>query len=338
MTDFTEEGYDIIGDIHGCADKLDELLDALGYERAGTGAYRHPRRQAIFVGDLIDRGEDQLGVLQVVKQMVDAGSAQIVMGNHEFNAIAYHTEWPQDSGKYLRPHDDPQNPWADKNTKQHKAFLDQVTGAERDHYLEWFTTIPMWLNLGGLRVVHACWHDESIALVEQHCGSSTPFADVEHLVAASTSGDPLYDAVETLLKGPEISLVEHGQAPYHDKDGHPRDNARLQWWNSAGRTLRGLAEMGANFTTAAGQPYPALPDLEVPAGERSFVYSAQIPVFYGHYWRQGRPEHGPDWTDYTACVDFSAVKGGTLTAYRWSGEKEIDPGHYFSRPNAGRDV
>ena len=57
-----------------------------------TGAYWHPARQAIFVGDLIDRGDDQLRVLEIVNGMVEGGSAQIVMGNHEFNAIGYATE------------------------------------------------------------------------------------------------------------------------------------------------------------------------------------------------------------------------------------------------------
>jgi hypothetical protein len=45
-------------------------------------------------------------------------------------------------------------------------------------------------------------------------------------------------------------------------------------------------------------------------------------VFYAHYWRRGTPEHLHDWTDYTACVDFSAVIDGPLTAYR--------PEHYVS--------
>jgi hypothetical protein len=97
------EGYDIIGDVHGCATQLEALLHALGYRPAGeSGEYRHPDRQAVFVGDLIDRGDHQLRVLEIVKAMVDAGSAQIVMGNHEFNALAYHTEWPYGSGKFLR--------------------------------------------------------------------------------------------------------------------------------------------------------------------------------------------------------------------------------------------
>lgn len=51
-------------------------------------------------------------------------------------------------------------------------------------------------------------------------------------------------------------------------------------------------------------------------------------MFFGHYWRRGTPEPEQDWTDYTACVDFSAVKRGALTAYRWSGETKINPQHY----------
>ncbi|MGV9803611.1 metallophosphoesterase [Mycobacterium sp. NPDC003449] len=332
MTDSTVEGFDIIGDVHGCATKLEALLTELGYQKVpGTAGYRHPTRQAVFVGDLIDRGKEQLRVLEIVKAMVDAGSAKIVMGNHEFNAIAYHTEWPRGSGKFLRAHDDPDSPWSAKNTRQHQAFLEQVTGADRRRYLEWFTTIPLWLDLGELRVVHACWHDDSIALVEQRCGSAAPFTEVEHLVAATDEDDPLYRAIETLLKGPEISLVDHDQPKYLDKDGIARGNARMRWWNGEARTLHDIAEMGGNFPTESGEPYPPLPELELPADARSYVCIAEVPVFYGHYWRQGSPRHQDDWTDFTACVDFSAVKDGTLTAYRWSGDKRIQADHYVPK-------
>ncbi|WP_135452772.1 metallophosphoesterase [Mycobacterium sp. DL99] len=335
MTDATVQGYDIIGDVHGCAGQLEALLAELGYRKASsTSEYRHPDRQAIFVGDLIDRGTEQLQVLQIAKDMVDYGSAQIVMGNHEFNALGYDTEWPPGSGKYLRAHDDPDSPWSAKNTRQHAAFLEQVTGADRRRYLDWFKTIPLWLDLGALRVVHACWHQDSISVVENHCGSATPFHDVDHLVAATDENHWLYRAVETLLKGPEISLVERGQPEYHDKDGIPRPNARVRWWNSDARTLRDIAEMGGNFTTTTGEPYPPLPELELSDSDQSYVYPAGVPVFYGHYWRQGSPQHQHDWTDYTACVDFSAVRGGTLTAYRWTGEKRIDPANYV--PGASR--
>lgn len=103
----------------------------------------------------------------------------------------------------------------------------------------------------------------------------------------------------------------------------------MQWWNGQARTLRDIAEMGGNFTTEAGDPYPLLPELEV-AGTLSHLYTGKVPVFCGHYWRQGTPKHRQDWTEYTACVDFSAVKGGALTAYRWSGENHINPDHYRS--------
>lgn len=323
-------GYDIIGDVHGCATELEALLDGLGYARRDTdGSYSHPARRAVFVGDLIDRGPEQLRVLQLVKEMVDAGSAQMVLGNHEFNAMAYATEWPVGSGKYLRPHDDPSHPWSSKNERHHRAFLEQVDGEDRARYLEWFWTLPLWLDLGGIRVVHACWHAESIALIENELGGSR-LSEVQHLVRASDEGDPLYTAIETLVKGPNLSLTDYGQDRYLDVDGEPRDQARVRWWHDGAATLRGVAEMGAKFTTAEGIPYPELPDLAVSQIHRSHVYADRIPVVYGHYWRQGVPRHGHDWTDYTACVDFSAVNGGAMTAYRWSGERRIQPENYFS--------
>ncbi len=318
------QGYDIIGDVHGCATQLERLLADLDYAPSdGAGAYRHPERGAVFVGDLIDRGPEQLRVLEIVKPMVDGGNAQIVMGNHEFNAIAYHTEHPEHPGAFLRPH-------TDKNRAQHAAFLDQVTGEQRTYYLEWFKTLPLWLDLGELRIVHACWHEKSMKIVEAELGSNR-FDSPDQFVRASTEGDPVYRAIEVLLKGPEISLVDHGQPIYRDKDGHPRTRARMRWWNEGATTLRELAEIGGNMTTEDRRPYPELPDIEVPAGERSYVYMDHRPVFYGHYWREGTPDHLLDWTAHTACVDFSAVRGGTLVAYRWSGENCIQLEHYVPR-------
>ncbi|MGH3638794.1 MAG: metallophosphoesterase [Mycobacterium sp.] len=315
-------GYDIIGDIHGCASPLANLLDRLGYaESERTGAYVHPNRQAIFVGDLVDRGGEQLDVLKIVKRMVDGGSAQLVMGHHEFNARAYATERPDGSGGFLRRH-------SPKNEQQHHAFLEQVTGSTRAAYLEWFTTMPLWLDLGGLRIVHACWHEPSLRIIQDALGSNR-FATVDQIVAAAIKGTPLYDAVDVVLKGPEIDLTEHGLPRYSDKDGTTRNRARVAWWRASATTLRDLSVMDGPFTTEGGQPYPELPDTEVPASERSFSYGDDVPVFYGHYWRSGSPKQGQDWTAHTACVDFSAVSTGNLVAYRWDGETEIQPDHYF---------
>jgi protein phosphatase len=76
--------FDIIGDVHGCHAELADLLDSLGYQPAADGARRHPAgRTAVFLGDLVDRGPDTPGVLRTVMEMVEAGTALCVPGNHE---------------------------------------------------------------------------------------------------------------------------------------------------------------------------------------------------------------------------------------------------------------
>ena len=326
-------GIDIIGDIHGCATPLRQLLDGLGYEVDPlSGACQHPQRRAVFVGDLIDRGPEQREVLQLVKAMVDAGSADIVMGNHEFNAIAYATPDPANPGEFLRRH-------SDKNTHQHRAFLEQVDEAEREYYVEWFKTLPLWLDNGHIRVVHACWHEPSRQVVQNRLGGNR-LTD-EHLAEAATKGNELYRAVEILLKGPEISLTKYGQQPYFDKDGQRRTEARLRWWDDKATSLRDLAEVRGMETEDKGA-YPELPAFEVDRDDGpTFVYTDNVPLFYGHYWRKWE-NYQEDWTAYTACVDFSAVKKGPLVAYRWSGEPTIswrnyvphDPGVVAHKPSA----
>ncbi|MDD9945713.1 MAG: polynucleotide kinase-phosphatase [Myxococcales bacterium] len=76
--------FDVIGDVHGCADELEALLEELGYNPDATGVPRHPEgRRAVFVGDLVDRGPGVTRVLRLVMNMVTAGTAFCIMGNHE---------------------------------------------------------------------------------------------------------------------------------------------------------------------------------------------------------------------------------------------------------------
>ena len=84
--------FDVIGDVHGCASELRTLLGALGWqiEYAGTSAVdaRHPDgRQAVFVGDLVDRGPETPAVLRLVMGMVASGNALCVSGNHEAKLV-----------------------------------------------------------------------------------------------------------------------------------------------------------------------------------------------------------------------------------------------------------
>ncbi|HEV2845339.1 MAG TPA: AAA family ATPase, partial [Thermoanaerobaculia bacterium] len=76
--------FDIIGDIHGCADELEELLTTLGYAPDESGVWLHPEgRRAIFLGDLVDRGPRVPDVLRIVMGMVRAGAALCGPGNHD---------------------------------------------------------------------------------------------------------------------------------------------------------------------------------------------------------------------------------------------------------------
>ena len=87
--------FDIIGDVHGCFDELRALLDALGYQVTRHDEEGEPRfevqppagRRAIFVGDLVDRGPDSPNVLRLVMEMVEAGTALCVPGNHDIKLL-----------------------------------------------------------------------------------------------------------------------------------------------------------------------------------------------------------------------------------------------------------
>jgi protein phosphatase len=77
--------FDIIGDIHGCRRELEILLEKLGYDPATR---RHPDgRKIVFLGDLVDRGPDIPGVLRIAMEMVEAGNAICVPGNHEMKLL-----------------------------------------------------------------------------------------------------------------------------------------------------------------------------------------------------------------------------------------------------------
>lgn len=81
---FDHGPFDFIGDVHGCADELEELLANLGYAHDSACTYRHPAsRTAVFVGDLVDRGPRIVDTLRIVMAMAEGGSALCVPGNHD---------------------------------------------------------------------------------------------------------------------------------------------------------------------------------------------------------------------------------------------------------------
>ena len=298
-------GVDIIGDIHGHADRLHQLLKMMDY-RELDGIYYHPERKVMFLGDFIDRGPDQVEVLRIVRTMCTNSVADAIMGNHEFNAIGWVTETSQ--GLYLRSH-------SQVHRQQHQEFLDQFGEGSHAHNeaIEWFRTLPAYSVKNDLRFVHACWHKPSLDLLSRKCLDMQGRFTKSGFLAAHERKTSLYQSAEIVLKGPEQKLPDN--ITFRDKSGHVRTEARIKWWDEeATQSMRtGLLGLeGASVET---------PD--IPVG-KDYVYKDQTPVFFGHYWLNGLPDLT---SDYAQCLDYSVAKNGYLAAYRWSGEQQIVKNH-----------
>jgi len=296
---------DVIGDIHGHATKLEELLLTLGYTQK-KGVWQHSERKVLFLGDFIDRGPEQLKTLNIARGMVENGHARAVMGNHELNAIGWHTRGGD--GFYLRPR---HGQTGQKNENQHKAFLGEV-GADtplHTEWVSWFKSLPLWIEESSFRAVHACWSvphaDEIMNLIsDDACVADDAF----HLFFNKTH--KAFDCAEVLLKGPELELP--GGHYFVDKDGHERTAIRTKWW------AEGLDTYADAYIGPPGAEIPELPlnvaDTVQPVLDK--------PTFIGHYWLN--PEHGiAPLSSKVACLDYSVARGGKLAAYSYAGESEL---------------
>lgn len=307
----TDHGYDVIGDIHGHANALRRLLIKLGYAEF-HGVFRHDSRKVIFVGDFVDRGPEQIEVLRIARKMCDAGAASAVLGNHEFNAIGWATS--DGFGGHLRKH-------SKKNDGQHAEFLRQLGEGSPDYgnAIDWFRRLPVWLDLPGLRVVHACWHDRSRVSLRPYLDGKNSLTD-EGLRKAHQRGSKAYKAVEILLKGPEQPLPVG--VSFIDASGNKREEVRLRWWDPDAITFR-KAAIGVD------DQLEKLPNDKITT---DFQYRDRTPILFGHYWIQGEPTII---NPLAACLDFSVAKSGYLTAYRWSGERELLNGNLVYVPAEG---
>ena len=304
--------YDIIGDIHGHAAELVELLEKLGYSEQ-SGVFRHASRQVIFCGDFIDRGPRIPDVVAIAKAMVENDAGLAVMGNHEFNALAYHTEDSRNPGHFLRPH-------TDRNRFLHGATLDQFEEQELKDALEWFRTLPATIDLGALRVVHACWSPSQLKIVADACKSDGAFTP-SFLKRATDVADPLFDAIECVMKGPELPLPEGVSVT--DKEGNVRKRIRIRWFDDPA---------DQTWSTYALPGRSELPNDAVPVDAPAQPYPKDAPpVFVGHYWL---PNSNPSpLKPNIACLDYSVAKHGSLCAYRFDGEATLSSEKFVAVPS-----
>ena len=196
--------YDVIGDVHGSADKLDRPARRTRVPVV-DGAYRTPTRTAVFVGDLMDRGDGQVEVARVVRAMhasrVRAGWSSATMSS---TPSPTPPPIPTVPGDFARTHlgrHGAHNPTCIVPTWTRWS---RGSALHRSH-LAWFRTLPLYLDLGGIRIAHACWHPASLAVLDKWTAPGAPLRD-SFILEANTRGTEAFEAVEVVLKGPELRL------------------------------------------------------------------------------------------------------------------------------------
>jgi hypothetical protein len=231
---------DCIGDIHGELPALEATLAELGYEKAKD--WKHPEgRRLLFLGDLVDRGAHSLEVSELVMRLTGEGRAACIMGNHEYNLVAWDMRLPG----YEKP-------------KHSNARTVEDVEARRGRWnpvLGFFRALPLSYAFEGLRVIHACWHRESLEAAaalrasaesmahvlavpewgRAHLALTSPFTETGLKTGLPPKPAPKEDAAhEVLIKGYEVPA----DRPFQDSDGKVRTMARATWWlQDAARTL-----------------------------------------------------------------------------------------------------
>lgn len=294
---------DLIGDIHGHADELEELLLKLGYKKS-DGAYSHPNRTVLFVGDYIDRGPKIRKTLHIVKSMVDRGNAIALMGNHEYNALCFNFQDPE--GGHLRKH-------SIKNIIQHYETLEEFQNeqGEYEEYLNWFKTLPLYFETDTFKAVHACWDNKTIEYLKKTLVNDRLTDDLIH--QSVKKGTELNEAIEQTLKGKEMKMP--GGLYFTDKDENKRNEIRIKWWEDPSKMT---------YKSISVEPIEILPEHPIKLSELKspdFYRGDDKKVFFGHYWLKGQPSL---YKDNICCLDYSVAKGGKLVAYRLNGESILD--------------
>jgi len=260
---------DIVGDVHGEIDALEDLLRVLGYSGRGD----HPAaRRLVFIGDLCDRGPDSPAVIRRVAAMVREGTAQCLLGNHELNL--------------LRGSRKEANGWfyADDHDRRGGRFDTSrpvVDEAGRESIRAFLAQLPLALVRPDLRLVHACWDDARIAELRDSNGRLGA-VELHQLYAqrsetrARESG--LREAVEELLRswGPRLR-DRHADVPM--LAALAESDADYQMSNPVRVLTSGIEHRAARPFFTAGKWRM------LQRGDWWQQYAGPLPVIFGHYWR-----------------------------------------------------
>jgi hypothetical protein len=264
---------DVVGDVHGEVGALEDLLRTLGYRGRGDHA---GARRLVFIGDLCDRGPDSPAVIRRVREMVDEGTAQCLLGNHELNVLREVRK--EANGWYF----------GNDHDRGHGLYLEAQPAAgeaERRQIHAFFATLPLALERADLRLVHACWDDDRLAELREVDGGSGA-AELHRLYAerANERSRALgrFEEVHALLERYGPSLRDR-QARVPMLDAVAEHDVDYQMSNPVRVLTSGVEHR------ATAPYYMAGKWRMVERGEWWRSYRSPVPVIFGHYWRWPTP-------------------------------------------------
>lgn len=306
---------DIIGDVHGQFEALQNLLHYLGYSPDGRHSYG---RKIVLVGDLVDRGSDAPAVLAWFQRAHQAGNALMVLGNHEINLL---TGEPKDGSG-----------WFFNSRAEHDAMYyapwQRLPEHKKNAVVEFLQQQPLVLQRHDLRIVHAAWLPESIARLQERNNESllSLHQEWEEQMCCSIKHAPWFD---DYLE--EQRLYAHDLEKPGVRPPMLAATAEYDVYRSRSNPVRALT---CGVEALAPEPFFA-------SGRWRFsvrcpwwdAYDDKVPVIIGHYWRQWQPSQRTNGRRHTFtvpphhwhgarnnvfCCDFSA-------GARWRDRKKDIP-------------
>jgi hypothetical protein len=291
---------DVVGDVHGEIDALEDLLRVLGYR--GRGEHRAGRR-LVFIGDLCDRGPDSPAVVERVAGMVREGTAQCLLGNHELNLLRGARK--QANGWFFeRDHDRERGLYGTARSPR--------DAAQRRAILGFFATLPLALEREDLRLVHACWDDDRIEELRQAARPASALELYRLHAQRSEERSRALGRDEQV----ERELALHGAALRDPRAAVPVLEALAE------RDLDYQMSNPVRVLTSGTEHRAAAPFFAsgkwrmLERGEWWRSYGSPRPVLFGHYWRWPTHDVGerfgefahdpfPDraWNEWTGAAD-----------------------------------
>ena len=294
--------YDIIGDVHGHADELRSLLKNMGY-KIKDDCYYHPNRKAVFVGDFINRGPKIRETIILIRKMVEKGSGYAILGNHEMYAVLYYLR--DIEGKYYKKRIPKYQLLINQTIEEFLPFKEEFKG-----HLKWLRTLPMFLDFGAIRVIHACWDDNNIKLLRENITETRLTKTVLREIALN--GTKFSKSFWESCKGIDFQLPR--DLLIFDEEGRPHRSFRMKWWDvPAGKTFKDVSIESRFELPAYTIPKEIIPQ------HKPYPSDAPI-VFFGHYCLK---ECCSIFSHNLCCVDSCVTRSGKLMAYRWRGEEKL---------------